>query len=117
MENNPAAIIAAKALPALSGSSLTYNAALSLPFYIYEREPHTDEGTHYMVLEFDATVGTYSDMIFYNSLPYDVKEHTFIDRNSGCITIYYECLETKTEEEITNWDWKKLPLPLAKDDR
>ena len=26
MENNPAAIIAAKALPALSGSSLTYNA-------------------------------------------------------------------------------------------
>ena len=98
-------------------SSLTYNAALSLPFYIYEREPHTDEGTHYMVLEFDATVGTYSDMIFYNSLPYDVKEHTFIDRNSGCITIYYECLETVDATVLANWDWTTLNIPKSREER
>ena len=36
---------------------------------------------------------------------------------SGDITVYYECLETKTKEEIESFDWKKLPLPLAKDDK
>ena len=98
-------------------ASLTYFSVMSIPVFIWEREPHTDDGTAYMPVEFDATVGAWSNFIFYNILPYDIKQHAFLDPRSGDITVYYECLETKTEEEIANWDWKKLPLPLAKDDR
>ena len=98
-------------------SSLTYFSVISLPVYIYEREPHIDEGALYMPVEFDATVGAWSNFIFYNILPYDIKQHAFVDKFSGDISVYYECLETKTKEEIENWDWKQLPLPLAKDDR
>ena len=98
-------------------SSLTYFSVISIPVYIYEREPHTDDGTHYMPVEFDATVGAWSDFIWYNILPYDIKQHAFIDSRNGTITVYYECLETKTREEIDSFDWKKLPLPLAKDDK
>ena len=98
-------------------SSLTYFSVISIPVYIYEREPHLDEGANYMPVEFDATVGAWSNFIFYNVLPYDIKQHAFVDKLSGVITVYYECLETKEKEEIDNWDWKSLPLPLAKDDR
>ena len=98
-------------------SSLTYFSVISIPVFIYEREPHLDEGALYMPVEFDATVGAWSDFVFYNILPYDIKQHAFVDKFSGVITVYYECLETKSEEEIANWDWTKLPLPLAKDDR
>ena len=98
-------------------SSLTYFSVISFPVFIWEREPHTDDGTHYMPVEFDATVGAWSDFVFYNILPYDIKQHAFVDKRSGTITVYYECLETKTKEEIENFDWKKLPLPLAKDDK
>ena len=98
-------------------SSLTYFSVISFPVFIWEREPHTDDGTHYMPVEFDATVGAWSDFVFYNILPYDIKQHAFVDKRSGTITVYYECLETKTKEEIENFDWKKLPIPLAKDDK
>ena len=98
-------------------SSLTYFSIISVPVFIYEREPHTDDGTHYMPVEFDATVGAWSNFIWYNILPYDIKQHAFIDSRSGTITVYYECLETKTKEEIENFDWKTLPIPLAKDDK
>ena len=98
-------------------SSLTYFSVISIPVFIYEREPHTDDGTHYMPVEFDATVGAWSDFIYYNILPYDIKQHAFVDPRSGAITVYYECLETKTKEEIENFDWKTLPIPLAKDDK
>lgn len=98
-------------------SSLTYFSVISFPVFIWEREPHTDDGTHYMPVEFDATVGAWSDFVFYNILPYDIKQHAFVDKRSGTITVYYECLETKTKEEIDNFNWKKLPLPLAKDDK
>ena len=98
-------------------SSLTYFSVISFPVFIWEREPHTDDGTHYMPVEFDATVGAWSDFVFYNILPYDITQHAFVDKRSGTITVYYECLETKTKEEIENFDWKKLPLPLAKDDK
>ncbi len=98
-------------------SSLTYFSVISIPVYIWEREPHTDDGTHYMPVEFDATVGAWSDFVYYNILPYDIKQHAFVDPRSGDITVYYECLETKTKEEIESFDWKTLPLPLAKDDK
>ena len=98
-------------------SSLTYFSVISLPVFIWEREPHTDDGTHYMPVEFDATVGAWSDFVYYNILPYDIKQHAFVDPRNGAISVYYECLETKTKEEIDSFDWKKLPLPLAKDDK
>ena len=98
-------------------SSLTYFSVISIPVFIWEREPHTDDGTHYMPVEFDATVGAWSDFVYYNILPYDIKQHAFRDPRNGTITVYYECLETKTKEEIESFDWKTLPLPLAKDDK
>ena len=97
-------------------SSLTYSAILSLPMFIYEREPHTDEGVFYIPLEFDATVGGWSDFIYYNTLPYAIKHHAFYNKYNGNITMYFECVETKTEEEIQNWDWTKLPLPKCKEE-
>ena len=98
-------------------SSLTYIALLSIPAYIWEREPHTDAGVFYIPLEFDATVGGYSDMIYYNILPYDIEHHTFHNAYNGTMTLVFECLETKPEEVIANWDWKtQLSVPKAKDE-
>ena len=90
-------------------SSVTYSAALSVPFYIYEREPHTSDGTAYTLLEFDATVGVF-DMSFYNVLPYAVKEHCFHDKASGTMTILWECLETLDKDTLDNWDWTTLDI-------
>ena len=98
-------------------SSLTYIALLSIPSYIYEREPHTDAGVFYIPLEFDATVGGWSDMIYYNILPYDIEHHSFHNPYNGTMTLMFECLETRTEEEIRNWNWKTdLRIPKAKDE-
>ena len=94
-------------------SSVTYSAALSVPFYIYEREPHTADGTAYTLLEFDATVGGYSDMIYYNTLPYDIKEHAYLNRTNGTMTILWECLETLDQSVLDNWDWKTLNIPKS----
>ena len=97
-------------------SSLTYVSIISLPVFIYEREPHTDDGVFYIPLEFDATVGGWSDFIYYNTLPYDIKHHAFYNKYNGNITLYFECLETKTEDELKNWDWTTLPIPKCKDE-
>ena len=97
-------------------SSLTYAAILSLPMFIYEREPHTDEGVFYIPLEFDATVGGWSDFVYYNTLPYTIKHHAYCNKYNGNITLYFECVETKTEEELKNWDWKTLRLPKCKEE-
>ena len=98
-------------------SSLTYISLLSIPAYIYEREPHTDAGVFYIPLEFDATVGGWSDMIYYNILPYDIEHHSYHNPYNGTMTLIFECLETKPEEELKNWDWKKnLTIPKAKDE-
>ena len=98
-------------------SSVTYSAALSVPFYIIDREPHTADGMPYTLLEFDATVGGYSDMSFYNTLPYDVREHCFHDKASGTITIMWECLETLDQEVLDNWDWKTLNIPKSPEEK
>lgn len=98
-------------------SSLTYIALLSIPAYIYEREPHTDAGVFYIPLEFDATVGGWSDMIYYNILPYDIEHHSYHNAYNGTMTLVFECLETKSEDELKNWDWQKsLSIPKAKDE-
>lgn len=91
-------------------STLMYEAALSLPFLITEREPHTDDGTTYAPLEFDATVGAYSDLKFINTLPYDVKMHTYMNKKAGVITVQFECMETVDAETLANWNndsWQK----------
>lgn len=91
-------------------STLMYEAALSLPFLITEREPHTDDGTTYAPLEFDATVGAYSDLRFINTLPYDVKMHTYMNKKAGVITVQFECMETVDAETLANWNndsWQK----------
>ena len=54
--------------------------------------------------------------IYYNTLPYAIKHHVFYNKYNGNITMYFECVETKTEEEIQNWDWTKLPLPKCKEE-
>ena len=91
-------------------STLMYEAALSLPFLITEREPHTDDGTTYAPLEFDATVGAYSDLRFINTLPYDVKMHAYMNKKAGVITVQFECMETVDAETLANWNndsWQK----------
>lgn len=85
-------------------STLMYEAALSLPFLITEREPHTDDGTTYAPLEFDATVGAYSDLKFINTLPYDVKMHAYMNKKAGVITVQFECMETVDAEILANWN-------------
>lgn len=91
-------------------STLMYEAALSLPFLITEREPHTDDGTTYAPLEFDATVGAYSDLKFINTLPYDVKMHTYMNKSAGVITVQFECMETVDAATLEGWNnesWQK----------
>lgn len=93
-------------------STLMYQAALSLPFYITEREPHTSNGTKYAPLEFDATVGIYSDLSFINTLPYDVKLEARLFPESGAITVMFVCMETVDPDVLAAWDGSEL-LPAT----
>ncbi|MDO4483079.1 MAG: VanW family protein [Clostridia bacterium] len=85
-------------------STLMYESILSLPFYVTDRRPHTDDGATYAPLEFDATVGVYSDMSYVNTLPYDIKMHAYMDRTAGVITVSYECLETVDPAKLADWN-------------
>lgn len=91
-------------------STLMYQAALSLPFQITEREPHTDNGTNYAPLEFDATVGVYSDLRFINTLPYDVKMEAKLYPETGAITVMFVCMETVDPEILADWDGSALDI-------
>lgn len=93
-------------------STLMYQAALSLPFFISEREPHTKDGAHYAPLEFDATVGAYSDLRFYNTLPYGIKLLTLYDKTAGVITVQFQCTETVDESVLATWDGSALDIPI-----
>ena len=90
-------------------STLMYQAALSLPFLITEREPHTDDGTTYAPLEFDATVGVYSDLRFINTLPYDVKMEALTFPETGAITVRFVCMETLDPQVLANWNGPAAP--------
>ena len=85
-------------------STLMYQAALSLPFLITDREPHTSNGVKYAPLEFDATVGIYSDLSFVNTLPYDVMLQAELCPESGAITVMFVCMETLDPELLAAWD-------------
>ena len=90
-------------------STLMYQAALSLPFLITEREPHTDDGTTYAPLEFDATVGVYSDLRFINTLPYDVKMEALTFPETGAITVRFVCMETLDPQVLAHWNGPAAP--------
>lgn len=54
-------------------STTVYNAILGLPLQIDEWAIHRDAGVPYIPKSFDAAVGSYSDLIFSNTLPYDIR--------------------------------------------
>ena len=53
--------------------STLYNIVLRVPTVIEEMHWHSQGGVSYLPAGFDATVGTKSDMVFRNILPYDVR--------------------------------------------
>ena len=96
-------------------STLMYNVALSLPFHIVEREPHTRDGIAYVPLEFDATVGAYSDFRFINTLPYAVRMLATYDKKSGLMTVRLQCMETVDRELLANWTCREIEIPNRTD--
>ncbi len=50
-----------------------YNAVLGLPLKIEEWSIHKDSGVPYIPKGFDAAVGSYSDFVFKNTLPYAIQ--------------------------------------------
>ena len=53
--------------------STIYNIVLRVPAVIEQMHWHSQGGVSYLPAGFDATVGTYSDMVFRNILPYDLR--------------------------------------------
>ncbi|MDO5299610.1 MAG: VanW family protein [Clostridia bacterium] len=53
--------------------STLYNIVLRVPTVIEEMNWHSQGGVSYLPAGFDATVGTNSDLVFRNILPYDVR--------------------------------------------
>ena len=53
--------------------STLYNIVLRVPAVIVDMNWHSQAGVSYLPAGFDATVGTNSDMVFRNILPYDVR--------------------------------------------
>ena len=49
-----------------------YNALLSLPLQIERWTVHRKIGVQYVPQFFDAAVGSYSDLVFTNTLPYPI---------------------------------------------
>lgn len=53
--------------------STLYNIVLRVPTFIEEMHWHSQGGVSYLPAGFDATVGSESDLVFRNVLPYDVR--------------------------------------------
>lgn len=53
--------------------STLYNIVLRVPAVVEDMNWHSQAGVSYLPAGFDATVGTNSDMVFRNVLPYDVR--------------------------------------------
>ena len=53
--------------------STLYNIVLRVPTVIEQMHWHSQGGVSYLPAGFDATVGTHSDMVFRNILPYDLR--------------------------------------------
>lgn len=53
-------------------STALYNAVLGLPLQITAQSVHRDAGVVYVPVDFDASVGAYSNFTFINTLPYAI---------------------------------------------
>ncbi|MBR6569988.1 MAG: VanW family protein [Clostridia bacterium] len=62
-----------------------YNALLTLPLQIEEWSIHRYKGVDYVPQFFDAAVGSYSDLVFQNTLPYPISLHTY--PQDGMLTV------------------------------
>lgn len=72
-----------------------YNAILTLPLQVKEWSLHRYKGVVYVPQFFDAAVGSYSDLVFMNMLPYTIGIKA-IPQN-GMLTVLIYCADEKTE--------------------
>ncbi|MBP3655695.1 MAG: VanW family protein [Clostridia bacterium] len=66
--------------------STLYNIVLRVPAVIEEMNWHSQGGVSYLPAGFDATVGTNSDLVFRNVLPYDIRIE--FENLSGVMTAF-----------------------------
>lgn len=69
-------------------STTIYNAVLGLSLQIEEWTIHRDSGVPYIPKSFDAAVGSYSDLIINNTLPYDVRLETMPQNGALTVLVY-----------------------------
>jgi hypothetical protein len=65
-----------------------YNALLCIPLQIEEWNIHRNSGVPYIPKGFDAAVGSYSDLIFRNTLPYDIRLVAMPQNGALTVLIY-----------------------------
>ncbi|NLO86131.1 MAG: VanW family protein [Clostridiales bacterium] len=65
-----------------------YNAALGLPLRIDEWEVHRERGVAYIPQYFDAAVGSYSDLVFTNLLPYAISLEVLTQNGALTVSIH-----------------------------
>lgn len=76
--------------------STIYNIVLRVPTVIEKMNWHSQGGVSYLPAGFDATVGTQSDMVFRNILPYDLRiEFENVD---GTMTAFFFRAEEDTAQ-------------------
>ena len=66
--------------------STLYNIVLRVPMWIEEMHWHSQGGVSYLPAGFDATVGSKSDLVFQNILPYDVRIE--FEAHDGAMTAF-----------------------------
>ena len=66
--------------------STLYNIVLRVPMWIEEMNWHSQGGVSYLPAGFDATVGSKSDLVFKNILPYDVRIE--FEAHDGAMTAF-----------------------------
>jgi hypothetical protein len=69
-------------------TTTVYNAVLGLPLQIVEWAIHRDSGVPYIPKGFDASVGSYSDFIFKNTLPYAIRLVAMPQNGALTVLIY-----------------------------
>ncbi len=69
-------------------TTTVYNAVLGLPLQIVDWSVHRDSGVAYIPRDFDAAVGSYSDLVFENTLPYDIRMEALPQNGLLTVLIY-----------------------------
>ena len=78
--------------------STFYNIVLRVPMVIEEMNWHSQGGVSYLPAGFDATVGSQSDMVFRNILPYDLRIE-FENLDGTMTAFFFGDYEGETDEE------------------